>query len=165
MGRYAFLQGLTWRSWFRVGLADAERRSHVASFGDPSVRGRRMRTPGVFVRRDEDRRGGLLRARQTNGRREEYPWRGVTDFSRLACVRAVGRRSGDARTRRQWPRSAAQCRPADFVPLAAAAVETTRPPINRAALSSWRNVFFQLAHRTSDVAYIFQHTEKILSEP
>src|SRR5258708_30777838 len=165
LGRYAFLQGLTWRSWFRVGLADAERRSHVASFGDPSLRGRRMSTPGAFVRRDEDRRGGLLRARQTNGRREEYPCRGGTDFSSLACVRAVGRRSGDARTRRQWPRSAAQCRPADFVPLAAAAVETTRPPINRAALSSWRNGFSRLAHRTSEFTHIFQPRDKILSEP
>src|SRR5258708_23690078 len=103
MGRYAFLQGLTWRSWFRVGLADAERRSHVASFGDPSLRGRRMSTPGAFVRRDEDRRGGLLRARHTNERRQEYPWRGVTDFSRLVSVRAIGSSFCVGSTRAQRP--------------------------------------------------------------
>lgn len=123
-----------------------------------------MRTRGVFGRRDEDRCSGLLcarqAARQAHGRCEEYLWRGVTDFSRLARVRAVGRRPGDARIRRQWPRPAAQRRPADFVPLAPAAVETTRPPINRAALSSWRNVFFLLAHRTLDVADIFHSIQK-----
>src|SRR6266581_393861 len=64
--------------------------------------------------------------------------------SRPACVRAARRRPDDAGTRRQRPEPAARSRPADSVFLAA--VEPTRPPINRAALSSWRNFFFQLGY-------------------
>src|SRR6266704_762742 len=73
-------------------------------------------------------------AGQANARREEHLCRGAPGLRDQVCVRAVRHRPDDAGTRRQRPEPAAQSRTADSVLLAA--VEPTRPPINRAALSS-----------------------------